>query len=321
MLQQTVISAVMPVFTRFMAAFPTLADVADASDARIKECVAGLGYYRRFRLFHEAARKVTADGSPSWPATYDEWRGLPGVGDYTAAAVGSIVLGIPRGVVDGNVERVMCRLHDIRLPPNLPMLKKLFKTAVDAMIPHDAPGDFNQGIMELGQTICTIKAPRCEICPVAEFCLSRERNSQHLAPQKKLAPERIQIETKIVIVQSGGRIALWERDNTARFLKGIRGFPTYIQSSEGQFSADGMAHYPALEKAKSVAVVKHAITRHNISASVAAINLTKSEARKFGPPWVWLDQDAVHNTLVASFDRKAWRAFRIHQQKDRSPTF
>lgn len=160
MLQQTLIKSVMPVYERFLKQFPSPLALAEAPQEDVRLAVRGLGYYRRFDFLHKACRQLQMEKKPL-PASYEGWLELPGIGPYTAAAMASITLGLPHGVVDGNVERVFCRLLDIRTEPNLPALKKRFKKIMDDICQIGSAGDVNQAVMELGQLICTPSSPLC----------------------------------------------------------------------------------------------------------------------------------------------------------------
>lgn len=309
MLQQTLVAAVIPIYESFLRKYPDIFAVAAAEEDHLKQAVAGLGYYRRFRLFHQAAKTLVAgsDGGKqiSWPQTYEAWLALPGVGPYTAAAVSSIVLGSPQGVVDGNVERVFCRLADFRVPPNLPALKKLFKDVVQQLLPPAAPGDFNQGIMELGQKVCRQTKPLCEVCPLKGSCLALARQSQHLAPQKKIKPQPLSLQMTALVVKSGNKIGLWRRPSS-RFLAGLAGFPLGMPGSE-------MASPPNIGNLANQGTIigqfKHAITNHKITCQVQLITTRRSWQH---PDWQWLPQSEVPANLVSSLDRKAWRLVTKH---------
>lgn len=293
MLQQTVIKAVLPVYDRFLKEFPTVGDLARAEDEAVRSAVRGLGYYRRFRMMHEAAKVVAAAGT--WPTTYDAWKELPGIGDYTASAISSIAFDYPAAVVDGNVERVFCRLLDLREAPNQPRLKKIFKRLAADLLVRESPGDFNQAVMELGQTVCTVSAkPLCGECPLAPGCRSRKAGSQALAPAAKAKPEMVDVAMRLLIVEGSRGIALVERGRTSRFLKGSWGF------------FDGDAALPG--KPRAVGKVRHNITRHKIEARVEAVELTAKEAAAL-PGLRWLRKDEVEKGLVANLDRKAWQLY------------
>jgi A/G-specific adenine glycosylase len=167
MLQQTRVAAVIGHYDEFLRRFPTLEKLAAAREASVLAAWSGLGYYRRARMLHAAAKVVVRELGGKFPATAEEWRELPGIGRYTAAAIASIAFGEAAAVVDGNVERVLQRVLGRRLAG-----EKLWQAAED-LLDGKRPGDFNQAMMELGATVCTPRAPGCLMCPVIELCATR----------------------------------------------------------------------------------------------------------------------------------------------------
>lgn len=307
MLQQTLIKVVLPAYKNFLVRFPTVAHLANASEEEVKQACSGLGYYRRFGLLHRAAQFLNSKaekGQIPWPTSYEEWLALPGVGPYTASAVSSIVLGSPNAVVDGNVERVLCRLLDIRLPPNLPSLKKVFNQRAAELLVKDNPGDYNQAIMELGQRVCTLTKPVCQDCPLRNGCLSFERSSQALAPQKKLKKEYVNIQLNMQIPVKRDKIGLLKRSDKARFLKDTLGFPTYIPNDRGIATLDGGSSNIKTQS-KTLGNFKHTITHHKMSVDVSSTDIV--EARKF----IWVDIEEVSSRLTSSLDAKCWKIYQI----------
>jgi A/G-specific adenine glycosylase len=167
MLQQTRVAAVIGHYEEFLRRFPTVERLAAAREASVLAAWSGLGYYRRARMLHAAAKVVVRELGGKLPATAGDWRALPGIGRYTAAAIASIAFGEPAAVVDGNVERVLQRLSGQRLAG-----EELWQAAED-LLDRKRPGDFNQAMMELGATVCTPRAPACLMCPVVELCATR----------------------------------------------------------------------------------------------------------------------------------------------------
>jgi A/G-specific adenine glycosylase len=167
MLQQTRVAAVLGHYAEFLRRFPTVEKLAAAREASVLAAWSGLGYYRRARMLHAAAKVVVRELGGKFPATAEEWRELPGIGRYTAAAIASIAFGEPVAVVDGNVERVLQRLSGQRLAG-----EELWQAAKD-LLDRKRPGDFNQAMMELGATVCTPRSPTCLMCPVVELCTTR----------------------------------------------------------------------------------------------------------------------------------------------------
>jgi A/G-specific adenine glycosylase len=305
MLQQTVIKAVLPAYERFLKAYPTVKDLANTDEESLRLVVRGLGYYRRFGFLLKAARTIVNDYKEKMPVTFDEWKSLPGIGDYTAAAISSIAFGECAAVVDGNVERVFCRLLDIRLPPNLPRLKKEFKTLAASMIYKSDPGSFNQGLMELGQTVCTVSQPNCVECPLQTFCLAAERKSQHLAPAPKIKKDMQELSMRLHVFRKGGKIGVVRRPKDARFLGGTRGFFTEVRGENNRYKSDGTLIFASekLSKPVSLGSVKHHITHHKIEAQVF-LNQAIGKVEK---TIEWLPYDQVEENLVSNLDRKAWR--------------
>ena len=191
MLQQTTVAAVAGYFMRFVQRWPTVADLAAADDTDVMAAWAGLGYYARARNLLACARAVVRDHGGAFPDTEEGLRALPGVGDYTAAAVAAIAFGRPAVVVDANIERVIARHRLIETP--LPAAKREIRAALAPLVPPGRPGDFAQGFMDLGATICTPRAPACGICPVVADCRARGRADIErlpVKPPKKAKPQR-----------------------------------------------------------------------------------------------------------------------------------
>jgi A/G-specific adenine glycosylase len=191
MLQQTTVAAVASYFMRFVQRWPTVADLAAADDADVMAAWAGLGYYARARNLLACARTVVAGHGGRFPDSEEGLRALPGVGDYTAAAVAAIAFGRPSVVVDANIERVIVRHRLIETP--LPAAKREIRAALAPLVPQGRPGDFAQALMDLGATICTPRAPACGICPVRTDCRARGRADIErlpVKPPKKAKPQR-----------------------------------------------------------------------------------------------------------------------------------
>ena len=183
MLQQTTVAAVSPRFERFVARWPTVEVLAAASDEEILSEWAGLGYYARARNLIACAREVAARGG--FPSSEVELRALPGIGDYSAAAIAAIAFGCNAVVVDTNVTRVVARLHGLRKPGRTDV-----RGLVEAMTPADRAGDFAQAMMDLGATICRPRAPECPMCPLQEDCAARTSGTPEAFPEPKVKRAR-----------------------------------------------------------------------------------------------------------------------------------
>lgn len=205
MLQQTRVDTVIPYFHRFMAEFPTVETLAAAPLEAVLERWAGLGYYSRARNLHRAAQEVVHRGG--FPETAEALRALPGVGPYTAGAIASIAFGQDAPVVDGNVERVLCRYHAWAEDPA--RIRARIWGAAAAALPPGAAGDYNQALMELGATVCTPRQPGCLLCPLGEGCEGRGDPERYpVKPRKAPSPETRWVA---VVAWEEGRLLLARR--------------------------------------------------------------------------------------------------------------
>ena len=186
MLQQTTVAAVRDYFRKFVALWPTVIDLARADDADVMAAWAGLGYYARARNLLKCARVIAQDHAGRFPETRDALMALPGIGPYTSAAIAAIAFDRHETVLDGNVERVMSRLHDDHTP--LPAAKPVFDAYAGALTPSERPGDYAQAVMDLGATVCTPRNPACGICPWRDPCRARSAGTAADLPRK--APKK-----------------------------------------------------------------------------------------------------------------------------------
>jgi len=227
MLQQTRVETAIPYYLRWMERFPRLEALAEADREEVLGAWAGLGYYSRARNLHDAARQVRERHGGRVPKDPDQFRELPGVGDYTAGAVASIAFGIPVPAVDGNVRRVLARLGDLP-DPSSATLRRWARELLDP----DEPGNFNQALMELGATLCTPRAPRCQDCPVASWCGARRYGTQEARPApRKRGPVR-EVHWGVAVLMHGDRVLLSRRGEEG-LLGGMWEFPSAELAAEG----------------------------------------------------------------------------------------
>ncbi|MEX0318133.1 MAG: A/G-specific adenine glycosylase [Ruegeria sp.] len=223
MLQQTTVAAVRDYFQRFTARWPTVEALAAAPDEHVMGEWAGLGYYARARNLLKCARVVAEEHGGRFPETHDALLTLPGIGPYTAAAIAAIAFDRPETVLDGNVERVMARLHDIHEP--LPGSKPLLKQRAEALTPAIRPGDYAQAVMDLGATICTPKSPACGICPLREPCRARLTGMAPELPKKSpKKPKPTRYGYAYLAGRADGAV-LMERRPDKGLLGGMLGWP------------------------------------------------------------------------------------------------
>jgi A/G-specific adenine glycosylase len=302
MLQQTTVGAVKPYFVKFTERWPTAAALAAASEDDVMAAWAGLGYYSRARNLVKCARAVAARGG--FPSTEAELRKLPGLGDYTAAAIAAIAFGQRAVVVDANVERVAARLFAIDTP--LPGARKEIRAAADAVTPPVRAGDFAQAMMDLGSQICTSKAPRCLLCPVREHCTgyaAGEPERLPVKPAKKAVPQRRGTAFWITRADNLGRGAeVWlvTRPGTG-MLGGMRALPDDGWSAQG----DGSGEVPLAGEWRTLGAVRHGFTHAQLTLTVASLE-TPSDPPGDGQWWrVAAIEDAGLATLFLKAARLA----------------
>lgn len=224
MLQQTRVEAVKGYYARFLAELPTVQALAQCDDEKLHKLWEGLGYYSRVRNLKKAAQVIVSQYGGAFPQTYQELLALPGIGEYTAGAIGSIAFNLPTPAVDGNVLRVCARLTEDCSPIDFPETKKKVHAALAAIYPENA-GDFTQALMELGATLCGPNwKPRCESCPCASLCLAYQRGTAETLPVKSPKKAKRQEERTVFIFSCDGCYALRKRPSRG-LLAGLWEFP------------------------------------------------------------------------------------------------
>jgi A/G-specific adenine glycosylase len=217
MLQQTQVATVVPYFNRFIARFPTLADLAAADEQEVLRMWQGLGYYSRARNLRAAARVVVSDFGGHMPRERDELLKLPGVGRYTAGAVASIAFDRRAPILDGNVVRVLCRVDQIESDPRDRSTQELLWRRAEEILPPKRVGTFNSGLMELGATVCTPRAPQCLICPVQSHCEAFEAGVQETIPAPRKAKPTPLLRRATFCVRRGDAWLIEQRPERGRW--------------------------------------------------------------------------------------------------------
>lgn len=265
MLQQTTVQAVKPYFRKFLDRWPTVSDLAAAPVDDVMAAWAGLGYYARARNLKKCAEAVAADHAGIFPDTEDGLRSLPGIGDYTAAAVAAIAFDRPAAVMDGNVERVISRLFAIDAP--LPGSKPLMKAKVRDLTPAERPGDFAQAMMDLGATICTPKRPACALCPFRDDCLALATDEPERFPVKAAKKEKpVRQGAAFVAVTADGAVLLRRRPAS-----GLLGGMTEVPTTDWTSRVDGGTtpdHAPLPADWQACGVVTHVFTHFELRLTV-----------------------------------------------------
>ena len=223
MLQQTRVETVLSYYERFLARFPTVADLAAAPEDDVLKLWEGLGYYSRARNLHKGAQQIMTNFGGVIPSDAVELRTIRGIGPYTAGAIASIAFGQPVPAVDGNVIRVVSRLQGIRENVGIPSVKRMLEAEAAALVPPMRPGDFNQAMMDLGATICTPGTPVCEKCPLQSECEAfAAGDAEELPVLPRKNPPKV-LDYAVCLIFSGSRVLM--RQRTEALLRGLWVFP------------------------------------------------------------------------------------------------
>ncbi len=275
MLQQTTVAAVRDYFRKFIELWPTVEDLAAAPDSDVMAAWAGLGYYARARNLLKCARVVTQDYGGHFPQSQDVLQTLPGIGGYTSAAIASIAFDAPAAVLDGNVERVMSRLHNDSSP--LPSAKSQFLAYAQEMTPQERPGDYAQAVMDLGATICTPRKPACMMCPWADWCDARAAGTQLDLPVKlKKKPKPRWFGYAYVGRRADGAWLLETRPDSG-LLGGMLGWPGSDWSDKPSGHPPCDAEWEDLHS-----TVRHTFTHFHLQLTVRAARLPLDAAPSRG---------------------------------------
>jgi A/G-specific adenine glycosylase len=283
MLQQTTVQAVKPYFEAFTRRFPTVADLAASPSEEIMRLWAGLGYYSRARNLHACAKAVVAEHAGVFPADEAALLRLPGVGPYTAAAIASIAFGIRAVVVDGNVERVIARLHAVDAP--LPGAKPEIRRLADALTPDARPGDFAQAMMDLGATICSPKRPICGVCPFLGSCAAQKAGMQEAYPLKAPKGGRpTRRGAAFVAIRADGAVLVRTRPPKG-LLGGMLEVPTTDWVVNGVIPRDGVGA-PLPGAWRGAGTIRHVFTHFPLELAVYAARMPMAVAAPPGSQWL-----------------------------------
>lgn len=290
MLQQTRVDQVLPYLERFMSRFPDVGTLAAADIDRVLEVWEGLGYYARARNLHASASIVAESG---FPTTSAAWRELPGVGEYTAAAVASILHDEPIAAIDGNVNRVVARLFSISETYGTAAFRRLVRHNASALLDVDRPGDFNEAMMDLGATVCTPRTPACEACPLSATCQAFQTNMADAFPIRKPRKATPLIHEIVAIATRDGADVLLRRRPEDGLLGGLWELPGIpVDDSEPETAL--VKHVKAgsgvkLQLGNTVASVRHAYSHFRVSVTAYAARPVENSRRALLPDdWQWL---------------------------------
>ncbi len=285
MLQQTRAQAVIPYYERFLQRFPTVEALAAAQENEVLALWAGLGYYSRARNLWRAARAATDAGG--FPRDYEAIRALPGIGDYTAAAVASIAFGLPHAVIDGNVLRVVARVENDAADIGSARTRERFRSIAQQWLDSKQAGAFNQALMELGATVCLPRNPLCLVCPLASCCRARQEGTAAQLPVKLRKTVPVELTRTLLVIHREGKVLLRQNGADARHMAGFWDLPSPEE-------------LPGSRTGRKQGEFVHIITHHRYTIAVHA-----GTARRVTSPCAWFEPARFAEIPLSTTARKA----------------
>jgi A/G-specific adenine glycosylase len=314
MLQQTRVEAVIPYFHRFLDRFPDVDTLAAAPLEDVLACWSGLGYYRRARALHGAARILVAEHGGRFPEDVEGWLALPGVGRYTAGAIVSIAFDKPAPILDGNVSRVLSRRFGVRGDPRSGAAKKTLWRLAGEVLPKRAVSDFNQALMELGALVCTPKAPRCPVCPLRADCVAHLKGSEERLPELSRRAASVRVVMGAALIERNEKLLLYRRTGASR-MRDLWELP--MGECRGAEEPRAAVAREAIEKygievvpKGELARVKHSILNQRITLHVFAAELTEEPGPDPPKECQWVSREDVSRLPVSSMVLKILAAAR-----------
>ena len=309
MLQQTQVKTVIPYYSRFVERYPDIKTLAGADMQDVLKCWEGMGYYARARNLLAAARALVASGRNEVPRDYQEFRALPGVGDYIAAAVMSIAFGQPLGVVDGNVTRVLSRLFEITHSVGSAAARRTYREYAQTLLDPDRPGDFNQAMMELGATVCRPRGPLCGDCPIKTRCGAFAASRPDEFPVRRRSKPVPRYHIAVGVIQKNERVLITRREESG-LLGGLWEFPGG-KVAANEAPEDACRREVAEEVNLEIEVtdylthIEHAYSHFKIGVDVFACRYKAGEIELRGPiDYRWILVDELDDYAFPGANRK-----------------
>lgn len=277
MLQQTRVETVIPYYERFMQRFPTPEALAEADEDAVLSHWSGLGYYRRARLLQAGVREVVARYGGTVPEDAERRLALPGVGRYTAGAIGSIAFDKAEPIVDGNVTRVLARVFRVRTPVGSTDTTKQLWDLAGRLVPGERPGELNQALMELGATVCTPKQPTCDACPIADACHAHARSEVDAlpVPKPRKAPSKLSLSAVVATSGRGAMQRVWLTKTDQTLFGGLWGVP---MSEGAPHEALRDAGLRARLRPDAIGKIEHVLTHRRMQVDVYRATGAKADA-------------------------------------------
>ncbi len=318
LLQRTRIVSGTPYYERFLSRFPDVASLAVASEEEVLRAWEGLGYYRRARNLHAAAKEIMQDHGGAIPSDAATLATLPGIGPYTAGAVASIAFGEAVPAVDGNVTRVLSRLFTVEADVGRSCGAKEIRGIAAHLVPRDRPGAFNQALMDLGSALCTPRQPKCGACPLADVCLARLAGVQDSLPRKRASPPPRRVPVAFAYVRADGRTLLVRRPDS-ELLGGLWSLPGGETAGSRPVAAalrDLVAAQTGIRVrvGVEVAAVSHTFSHRQWSGSV--VRCVPRGRRALTPSAQWMTDEALGRVPMVPDHRKILDRLRTRPSLD-----
>ncbi|HLF24965.1 MAG TPA: A/G-specific adenine glycosylase [Anaerolineae bacterium] len=309
MLQQTQVDTVIPYFKRFTARFPNLKALANARIDEVLKLWEGLGYYARARNLHRAAQVVSRELGGRFPQTVEGLLQLPGIGRYSAGAIASLAFGVDAPILDGNVARVLCRVFSIERDPREPATRAELWALAEALLPKGRAAQFNEGLMELGALVCTPRAPKCAVCPIALECEARRLGIQDRLPVKRARKVIPHYAVTAAVIRQNGRVLIAQRP-LDKMLGGLWEFPggkcepgeTLEECLKREIGEELSLE---IEVADRVGVVKHSYTHFRITLHAFECRVVAGRPKAVSvADFKWVRLREIDRYAFATTDRK-----------------
>jgi A/G-specific adenine glycosylase len=313
MLQQTQVATVIPFFERFVKAFPNLRALAAADEQQVLRLWEGLGYYRRARDLHRAARLIVEQDASAIPNDPAVFGALPGVGRYILGAVLSQAFDTPLPIVEANSLRVLCRFFGFTDDPRSTKGQRWLWTAAESLVPKRHVGELNQALMELGALVCTSTAPRCMSCPLAKNCVANQNGLQQIIPRRPGPQAIVDVQEVAVVIRRGSRMLLVQRPPEGRWA-GLWEFPHGPLKPNETHEQGAARIVPELtgvggEVGTEIVTVKHGVTRFRITLVCFGVRYRRGRFLSvFYPRGAWVEPRQLRDYPVSAPQRRVARA-------------
>jgi len=310
MLQQTQVDTVIPYYLRFLARFPSVKDLAKARPDEVLKLWENLGYYSRARNLHSAAKEIVVHWQGTLPQNRNDLMALPGIGEYTAAAILSIAFDEPVAAIDGNATRVISRLFALRSPLGSSESGQRIRDLADQLLSKKHPGPFNQAMMDLGATVCTPRSPSCPSCPLRDLCMAEKLGLQERIPFFTKRPALLHKQMTAAVILDGKKRLLMVQRPSSGLLGGLWKFPGG-EIGRKESVRDAVARTVREELALSIRVkekvasVKHAYTHFRVTFHVYLCSIAPGRPKSLeGLEWKWVSAEELQRLALSKAERK-----------------